>query len=116
MMKTTKELFSAAALMALLLGVCACGDSTGSVTGTEPTGTQAPDAAVTEAETEAVNPEEAQHPLPEKDMGGFPLRFYNYDESWLTWAIMQLDAEGETGDNVNDAIFRRNSRIEETNN
>ena len=58
--------------------------------------------------------EQELHPLPEKDMNGFELRFYNYNDVWLTWAINQLDADSENGDNINDEIYRRNRRIEDT--
>ncbi|HIX91587.1 MAG TPA: hypothetical protein H9681_01765 [Firmicutes bacterium] len=73
---------------------------------------------VTESEstdTQAVTAQSEQelHPLPEKNMDGFELRFYNYNNNWMTWAINQLDADSENGDNVNDEIYRRNRRIED---
>ena len=51
--------------------------------------------------------------LPEMDMEGFELRFYNYDYSWLMWAVNELTAEEETGDLVLDEIYRRNRRVED---
>ena len=54
-----------------------------------------------------------KYPLPDKTMDGFELRFYNYNNNWLSWVINELDAEEENGDNVNDAIFRRNRKIED---
>lgn len=49
-------------------------------------------ATVTESEstdTQAVTAQSEQelHPLPEKNMDGFELRFYNYNNNWITWAI-----------------------------
>jgi len=51
-------------------------------------------------------------PLPDIDTEGFELRFYNYDNSWMTWAFNELTAESETGELVLDEIYRRNRRIE----
>ena len=51
--------------------------------------------------------------LPEINMDGFELRFYNYDYSWMTWAINELDVEEQTGDLILDEIYKRNRRIEE---
>ena len=42
------------------------------------------------------------------------LRFYNYDDSWLSWVINILDTEETTGDVLNDAVWDRNNRMEET--
>ncbi len=101
-------------LLAALLSasVVSCGNSA-PAQGPDAPAADSPTADASAAETtEALNESELD-PLPQKDMDGFELRFYNYDDSWLTWAIMQMDAEAENGDNVNDAIYRRNRRVEE---
>ena len=112
-MKT--RMISALLLISLLVSLAACGgegDTAASPAETAAGGAgEAADTAA--AETTAELSESELDPLPEKDMGGFKLRFYNYDDSWLTWAIMNMDADQENGDNVNDAIYRRNRRVEE---
>lgn len=52
--------------------------------------------------------------LPKTNMDGMELHFYNYDDTWLTWAINTLVVEMQSGDLVNDEIYLRNRRIEET--
>lgn len=71
----------------------------------------APDAAETDAPPET---EPAYDPLPETDLGGRELRFYNYDDSWLSWVVNILDPEELNGDVLNDAVWNRNNRLEET--
>ena len=51
--------------------------------------------------------------LPDKDMEGFELNMIHHDGSWLSWAEVILDAESENGDLLNDAVYKRNRRIEE---
>ncbi|MDY4434509.1 MAG: hypothetical protein SPF08_05050 [Candidatus Flemingibacterium sp.] len=70
--------------------------------------TSAPDS--TGEETTA--PEETDG-LPEKDMDKFELKIVHFDGNWLSWALTKLDAESETGDRLNDAIYKRNRNMEE---
>ncbi|MBE6612718.1 MAG: carbohydrate ABC transporter substrate-binding protein [Ruminococcaceae bacterium] len=91
----------------LAVSLAACGGDSGSVNDTT-----ADNSDVSTSTPEALT-EADQHPLPEKNMEEFNLRFYNYDETYITWAINDLDAAEENGDNVNDAIYRRNRRIED---
>ena len=65
-----------------------------------------------ETTTDAVTTEETDG-LPDKKLDGFELRFYNYNKEWFVWAENQLDFESETGDVLNDAIYKRNRKIEE---
>ena len=51
--------------------------------------------------------------LPEKDMDKFELKIVHFDGNWLSWALTKLDAESETGDRLNDAIYKRNRNMEE---
>lgn len=51
--------------------------------------------------------------LPDKDMDGMELRFYNYDESWFVWAENRLDVEELSGELINDTIYQRNQVLEE---
>ena len=66
----------------------------------------------TSAAPETTAPEETDG-LPEKDMDGFELKINHFDGTLLSWALIQLDAEAETGDRLSDAIYRRNRGIEE---
>lgn len=67
----------------------------------------------TETVQSAEKTEQELYPLPQKNMEGFELRFYNFDDTYLTWSINILDSGEENGDNVNDAVYRRNRRVEE---
>lgn len=61
---------------------------------------------------ETTAPEETDG-LPEKDMDKFELKIVHFDGNWLSWALTKLDAESETGDRLNDAIYKRNRNMEE---
>ncbi len=102
-----KRAISTVILFSLLLSGVSCGSE-----GTSETTTKSQSDDTTVSDTTAEPTEYDLYPLPEKDMDGFELRFYNYDDTWLTWAINQLDAEEENGDRVNDAIYARNRRVE----
>ena len=116
-MKTITKIMSLLLAMLMLTSVVACGgkdtsdpQNNGDVTTAATTNASAADTtSATEATTEA-----PKYPaLPEKDMQGYELRFLNYDDSYLTWSINQLDANEVTADLLSDAIYERNTRIEE---
>ncbi|MBO5126283.1 MAG: hypothetical protein J6D10_01790, partial [Clostridia bacterium] len=112
MTKTTK-LTSLLLAMLMLATACGGGETTPAA---DNAGTTAP-SADTETPAEETVPEETEpeyEPLPSKDMNGFDLCFYNYDESWLSWVINILDTDETTGDVLNDAVWDRNNRMEET--
>ena len=89
---------------ALMLTALSCGsEGSGNIT------TDAPD---TSASEETTAPEETDG-LPDKDMEGFELKINHFDAATISWALIQLDAEAETGDRLSDAIYRRNRSIEE---
>ena len=50
--------------------------------------------------------------LPDKNLDGFELSFYNYNKQWFVWAENQICVE-ETSDVFSDAIYRRNQKIED---
>ncbi len=107
-----KRTLTISALLCAALAAVSCGDTE------SPSSTQNEDhlaaestQAITEAQTEP--DEQVLYPLPERDMDGFTLRFFNYNDEWLTWAVTALTAEAETGDNIDDEIYRRNTRIKE---
>ena len=91
---------------ALVLSAVSCGsDSKGNdETTTSDAGTTAADETTAPEETDG---------LPEKDMDGFELKINHFDGTWLSWAMTTLDAESETGDRLNDAIYMRNRNMED---
>ena len=99
-----KRYLTLAITAALMLSAFSCG----SVGEREDSSTSAPDS--TGEETTA--PEETDG-LPEKDMDKFELKIVHFDGNWLSWALTKLDAESETGDRLNDAIYKRNRNMEE---
>lgn len=100
-MKNTRLL----ALLLALLTLSACGktdvQNETSPAETDPT---VPETVETEAETN----------LPDMDWGGREFRVLGYKcEQYNQFSTFEVDAEGETGEVVNDAIFRRNTAIED---
>ena len=47
-------------------------------------------------------------------MDKFELKIVHFDGTWLSWALTKLDAESETGDRLNDAIYKRNRNYEKS--
>ncbi|MCQ2432013.1 MAG: hypothetical protein MJ175_05340 [Clostridia bacterium] len=101
-----KKFLSTAILSAMVLSFAACGD-----TPAAPVETAANPSAATD--TAAVTEPEITDNLPDTDLGGYDFSIFHFDESWLTWAKTQLDAEAENGELLNDAIYARNRTIEE---
>jgi ABC-type glycerol-3-phosphate transport system substrate-binding protein len=67
------------------------------------------------AETVPQTPQETEpltDGLPETDMDGFEMRFYNYDDTFFIWAENRLDAETIEGELINDTIYERNRKLE----
>ena len=99
-----KRYLTLAITAALMLSAFSCGSGGEG----NDSSTSAPDS--TGEETTA--PEETDG-LPEKDMDKFELKIIHFDGNWLSWALTKLDAESETGDRLNDAIYKRNRNMEE---
>lgn len=99
-----KRYLTLAITAALMLSAFSCGSGGEG----EDSSTSAPES--TGEETTA--PEETDG-LPEKDMDKFELKIVHFDGNWLSWALTKLDAESETGDRLNDAIYKRNRNMEE---
>ena len=92
-------------LSCLLLLSCACGKSPDVIESvTETIGT--------ETETEQLDPARVLA-LPDKDWGGRTFRVLGYECGYTQFCTFEISAEGETGEVVNDAIFRRNTAIED---
>lgn len=103
-----KKTVTIALLLAMLVSAASCGGE--KTPAGDNTGISANDTSVDETTAEPT--EDELHALPEKNMDGFNLRFYNYDDSWLSWAINPLDATEQNADKVNDEIYNRNRRVE----
>ena len=99
-----KRYLTLAITAALMLSAFSCGSGGEG----KDSSTSAPES--TGEETTA--PEETDG-LPEKDMDKFELKIIHFDGNWLSWALTKLDAESETGDRLNDAIYKRNRNMEE---
>lgn len=52
--------------------------------------------------------------LPEKDYKNAQYKFLLKGDTFNEWASFDIASEGETGDVINDAIFRRNAYVEDT--
>ena len=61
----------------------------------------------------ASEPEKTTPDLPERTFGGHTFTFLLKGENHNEWASLDIAAEEETGDVINDAIFRRNTYVEE---
>ena len=77
--------------------------------------TKTPDApGESETSDPQENPPYSGYEFPEADLGGYTFRIFNAttfgDDRWSS---IELTAEQETGDPVNDAVYRRNTLIEE---
>lgn len=71
------------------------------------------DTTETEIQTESAESEETSA-LPEMDWHGKQFRVLGYAHDRTQFSNFEIDADGETGEVVNDAIFRRNTKIEDT--
>lgn len=104
------RIFTTSALTASLLlaaAMISCGTTEPAVTETQADTTADTAAVLTETAEPELKPE-----LPEKDFGGYEFNILNGNMSeWMM--IYTVDAAEETGDSLNDAIYRRNSAVEE---
>ena len=102
----TGKLYPAAfiLLVAALAIITSCapgGDEAGA-----DTGVTAPQTS--ENITERLYPE-----LPDEDFGGYAFRVLTKGTYNVHWQTRDIFAEGETGDTINDAVYRRNVAIED---
>ncbi len=95
-MKRTISLILLAALLT------SCGGASGGETTSAPT-------------TEAAAPAETERRLEVKDFGGYNIRVLSRDDASGSgaWKTLDLVAEEENGDTINDAVYRRNIKIME---
>jgi len=95
-----KRNFTLLLALLLLAGTTSCdGDS--------------PEVVTTTSADETTAPEPEGDGLPEVDMGGYVFSIYHCDQDKMTWTNLTLDVEEQTGDALDDAIFKRNRSAEE---
>lgn len=106
-MKTTSRLSSLFLLIALLAQLSGCsGSAVNDPVTTEPNGSESTEPL------ETVDPSKVLD-LPDTDWGGREFRVLGYTGDRPQWSTFEIYAESENGEVVNDAIFRRNTMIEE---
>ncbi len=101
-----RRLISILLLSALLIttGCGASGGNTGDTT--------APTGGTTTAEP--ADTEVISAALPAKDYGGYEFKMLTTDKDSAGYKVFELDAESLNGDVMNDAVFKRNTLVEET--
>ncbi|MBE6612326.1 MAG: hypothetical protein E7632_07530 [Ruminococcaceae bacterium] len=92
-------------LLAMAAQLAACGETPGA--GADST-TASTDTTTAEVTTSLFNPD-----LPDKDYGGHQFRLLSSDEIGSGRYSYEIDAEAENGETINDAVFRRNSAVED---
>ena len=104
MKKTVIRFMCVLSLASMLLVSGACGDSpsVGDETSTR-----------TETSSEAETTDRFETGLEAIDYGGAEINFLIPDDSAGRWSAKELDAESENGDVLNDAVFKRNTTIED---
>ena len=106
-----KRLTAVLLLLSMLAGTFAgCSDSGANSDNTAANNTTAApsaDAAAEEEETELTDG------LPDTNMGGFELNILHHSQEWLAWANNVLEAEEQTGEILNDAIYNRTDVLQE---
>ena len=98
-------------LTTLPLLACASESDGGNIDNTEPNSDIKADTA---AEADETVEDALTFPdLPDIDFEGYEFRILNSRDGSIAWLWTQLVSEEETGEALNDAIFRRNRRMEE---
>lgn len=90
------------ASMLLVSGACGDSPSVGDETSTR-----------TETSSEAETTDRFETGLEAVDYGGAEINFLIPDDSAGRWSAKELDAESENGDVLNDAVFKRNTIVED---
>lgn len=110
-----KRILTLVLAAAFLLSSVSCAGNEENGKETQPSSTNE-NVSETESETES-EPENAElrPELPEKDYGGSTFTYLRYDltEQTITYLANDLCPTGETGDTLNDSIWRRNSVVED---
>lgn len=98
------------AMLLLASSAVGCGDAGNNTT--ETTGNVAADTTADTTEEEST--ESYDTGLPDQDFGGRTFTFYTKnDDSWVDWFEFSIYAEEMNGEVLNDAVFSRNSYVQE---
>ena len=96
---THSRVFTLILCALLLTGTASCG------------GTAASDDTTTAADAVTTEAAPVGYDYEGIDYGGYEFKFFNFDQCW--GCTIRLDAETQTGDVMNDAVFSRNQKVEE---
>ncbi|MBO5220082.1 MAG: hypothetical protein J6C52_11665, partial [Clostridia bacterium] len=91
---THSRVFTLILCALLLTGTASCG------------GTAASDDTTTAADAVTTEAAPVGYDYEGIDYGGYEFKFFNFDQCW--GCTIRLDAETQTGDVMNDAVFSRN--------
>lgn len=97
-----KPLAASVIILAQLITMISCGEKA-------PEESQASTSGVTDAGSTA----ETAAPLEKKDFGGIDYIIVTRDSSQGDWGNYDIVAENETGETINDAIYKRNLQMDE---
>lgn len=107
-----KKLTAVLLLLSILgTSLASCSDS--KTNGNEAQNNNADSPAVSSDTVEEEEETELTDGLPEVDMNGFELNILHHSQEWLSWANNVLEAEEQTGEILNDAIYNRRQVLEE---
>ncbi|MBR5312690.1 MAG: hypothetical protein IKU40_07400 [Clostridia bacterium] len=104
-----KRLTAVLLLLSILAGTFAgCSDNSAN-------SDETPADVITPSAEEVTEEEETEltDGLPDTDMKGFELNILHHSQEWLAWANNVLEAEEQTGEILNDAIYNRTDVIQE---
>ena len=111
MNKIRHTIYALLALATLGAALASCGDVSGAATGTAAPVSDAVTETAAETETTEYFPD-----LPVKDYNGYTFTFLTSNESddnGADWVTYDIYAEAETGDVIIDAVYKRNTWLEE---
>ena len=112
MNKTVKKSIAFLLILILLfsLFLFSCGESAKEKSTADNPQTES---ATDSAENIEEEPEKLTDGLPDIDMDGYEFNIFNFDDTWFTWRNNSLLSEGQDGDIVNDALYIRQTQIED---
>ncbi|MCL2815091.1 MAG: hypothetical protein FWD23_10875, partial [Oscillospiraceae bacterium] len=103
-----------AALFCVILALCMTSSCQNAEKNADTDSVQAdPDEKKGESQTDDITEAEIVPDLPDINFNGYKFRILNTTQEALHWMTVQLVSEEETGDVLNDEIYRRNMVIEE---
>ena len=104
------SLISAACILLLLFAACGKDSGEGGGSGANESESADPGGAP----DEALAQEEPKPLLPDKTYGGYEVKFLVMGDSYNHYQSREIGAESETGDIINDAVYKRNMYLEKS--